>query len=51
MAPNDLEAGYNLALLEYQLGRLEQAKNRVRFLKEQFPQSGAVDKLAKSINK
>ncbi|MDI1229624.1 MAG: tetratricopeptide repeat protein [Methylobacter sp.] len=51
MAPNDLEAGYNLALLESQLGRLEQAKNRVRFLKEQFPQSGAVDKLAKSINK
>jgi len=49
MAPNDLEAGYNLALLEVQLGRLDRARARIRFLKEEFPQSGAIDKLAELI--
>jgi hypothetical protein len=49
MAPNDLEAGYNLALLEIQLGRMELAKKRILFLKETYPQIGAINQLAESL--
>lgn len=49
VAPYDLEAGYNLTLLDLELGRTEQAKNRIQYLKEAFPQSAEIEQLASSI--